>query len=185
MHFHLGWSGPIDGFGHGGYYAGDGHYGHVSYQQDRRATWQENRTVLNAKLNHLVSLKMASDLGHWNEQKALKYGSSTDESGSNQGQTRPRSETSANDEAKPDMEKSLEEVAPEQNRVLEVKAKIRKEAETSSRQLPNRTVQFPKSDHPILSGSGQKGTLVTMISGTAPPPRWCPPGLMPCQRRRI
>jgi hypothetical protein len=28
MHFHLGWSGPIQSFGHGGYDAGDDHYRH-------------------------------------------------------------------------------------------------------------------------------------------------------------
>jgi hypothetical protein len=38
MHFDPGWSGPIDGFGHGGYYVGDDHYGYVSHQQDRRAS---------------------------------------------------------------------------------------------------------------------------------------------------
>jgi hypothetical protein len=36
MHFHLGWSGPAEGFGHGGYYAGDGRYRSVGRQQDRR-----------------------------------------------------------------------------------------------------------------------------------------------------
>jgi hypothetical protein len=39
--------------------------------------------------------------------------------------------------AKPDAEKSLSEVAAEQNRVLEVKAEIRTVAGTSSRQPPN------------------------------------------------
>jgi hypothetical protein len=59
MHFHLGWSGPAEGFVHGGYYAGDGRYRSVSHQQDRRAPRQENRTIWNAKPNHLVSLKAA------------------------------------------------------------------------------------------------------------------------------
>jgi hypothetical protein len=31
MHFHSGWSGPTQGFGHGGYYAGDSHYGHIGH----------------------------------------------------------------------------------------------------------------------------------------------------------
>jgi hypothetical protein len=38
----------------------------------------------------------------------------------------------ANDEAKPDTKKSPEEVASEQNRVLEAKAETRTEARTSS-----------------------------------------------------
>jgi hypothetical protein len=67
---------------------------------------------------------------------------------SNQGHTGPRGETSANDEAKPDVEKSPEEVAAEQNMVLKAKTKIRAEAETSSRQLPNQTIRFPKPDNP-------------------------------------
>jgi hypothetical protein len=43
-----------------------------------------------------------------------------------------RSESSANDEAKPDTEESPKEVAVEHNKVSEVKAKIRTEAGTSS-----------------------------------------------------
>jgi hypothetical protein len=31
MYFHLGWSGPVEGFGHGGYYIGDGRYGYISH----------------------------------------------------------------------------------------------------------------------------------------------------------
>jgi hypothetical protein len=42
MHFHPGWLGPSEGFGHGGYYAGDGHYGSISHQQSRRNLRQEN-----------------------------------------------------------------------------------------------------------------------------------------------
>jgi hypothetical protein len=38
----------------------------------------------------------------------------------------------ANDEANPDMEKSIEEVAVEKDRVLEAKAEIRTDARTSS-----------------------------------------------------
>jgi hypothetical protein len=52
----------------------------------------------------------------------LKDISSTDEPGSSQGRTGSRSDTLANDEAKPDAEKSLEEVVVEQDRVPEVKA---------------------------------------------------------------
>jgi hypothetical protein len=36
MHFHPGWSGSAEEFGHGGYYIGDSCYGHVSHQQDTR-----------------------------------------------------------------------------------------------------------------------------------------------------
>jgi hypothetical protein len=32
MHFHPGWSGPSEGFGHGGYYTGDGCYMSVGHQ---------------------------------------------------------------------------------------------------------------------------------------------------------
>jgi hypothetical protein len=85
-------------------------------------------------------VKIAAGPGHQHEREALKDGSSADESMSNQGQTWPRGKTSANDEAKPDVEKSPEEVAAEQNRVLEAKTKFRAEAETSSRQLPNQTI---------------------------------------------
>jgi hypothetical protein len=45
MPFHLGWSGPTDGFGYGGFYVGDGRYGHIGHQQDRGATGQKNWIV--------------------------------------------------------------------------------------------------------------------------------------------
>jgi hypothetical protein len=70
------------------------------------------------------------------------------------------------------VERSPEEVAAEQDGA-------------SSQRPPNRTVRFPKLDHPISSGSGQKGTPRTTALGTAPAPHWCPPGLTPSQRRRI
>jgi hypothetical protein len=38
MHFHPGWSRPVEGFGHGGYYTRDDHYGSVSHQQDNKAS---------------------------------------------------------------------------------------------------------------------------------------------------
>jgi hypothetical protein len=38
MHFHLGWSGPVEGFGQGGYYTGDDRYIYVSHHHDRRAS---------------------------------------------------------------------------------------------------------------------------------------------------
>jgi hypothetical protein len=31
MHFHLGWLRPSQGFGHRGFYTGDGHYGHIGH----------------------------------------------------------------------------------------------------------------------------------------------------------
>jgi hypothetical protein len=45
MYFHLGWLGPTEGFGHGGYYAGDSWYESVGNQQDKRALRKENRMV--------------------------------------------------------------------------------------------------------------------------------------------
>jgi hypothetical protein len=113
MHFHLRWSGPTEGFGYGGYYARDGHYGHVGHQQDRRASGQENRTVQNAKPDHLISPKIVVAPSHWHKQGVLKDGSSADEPGSSQGKTGPRSKILANDEAKPYAEKSPEEVVAE------------------------------------------------------------------------
>jgi hypothetical protein len=95
------------------------------------------------------------------------------------------SETSTNDEVKPDAEKSLEEVVAEQERVLEAKAETRTEARTSSRCPPNRTVWFPKSDHPVLAALGQRRTSRTTAPGMAPAARWYPLGLTPSQRRRI
>jgi hypothetical protein len=47
MHFHPGWLGLAEGFGHGGYYIGDDCYGNVDHQQDRRASRQENQMVRN------------------------------------------------------------------------------------------------------------------------------------------
>jgi hypothetical protein len=45
MHLQPRWSGPTDGFGHGGYYAGDGRYGYVDHLQDRRTPRQDNQMV--------------------------------------------------------------------------------------------------------------------------------------------
>jgi hypothetical protein len=38
MHFHVGWSGPPQGFGHGGYYTGDGCYRHIGHLHGREAS---------------------------------------------------------------------------------------------------------------------------------------------------
>jgi hypothetical protein len=62
----------------------------------------------------------------------LKNGSSVDQSGGSQGQTRPRSKTSANGEVKPEVEGNPEEATAEQNKVLGVKTETKIEAGTSS-----------------------------------------------------
>jgi hypothetical protein len=97
----------------------------------------------------------------------------------------PRNETSTNDETKPNMGKSPEEEAVEQNKVLEMKTEIRTEVGTSSRRPPNRTVRFPRWDHPVLAASGQRQTWRTTAPEMTPAPHWCPPGLTPSKRRRI
>jgi hypothetical protein len=68
--------------------------------------------------------------------------SSADESGGNQDQTGLRSETLADDEPKPDVDKGLEKVAVEPDWVPEAKAETKIEAGTSSRWPPNRTILF-------------------------------------------
>jgi hypothetical protein len=83
------------------------------------------------------------------------------------------------------MGKGPEEVATEQDRTLEVKTETKTEAGTSLQQSPNRTVWFPKLDHPVSPGSRQKEASRTIEPGTAPTPCSCLPGLMPSQRRRI
>jgi hypothetical protein len=113
MHFHLGCSEPTQGFGYEGYYAGDGRYGHANHQQDRRASGQENPTVQNAKLDHPVSKEVAAAPGHQQEQEAPKDGSFANQMGGNQEKIGLESESLANREAKPDAERSPEEVAAE------------------------------------------------------------------------
>jgi hypothetical protein len=54
--------------------------------------------------------------------------SSADESGGNQDQTGPRSGTSVDNEAKPDMEKGLEKVAAKQNKAQAEGIEIKVEA---------------------------------------------------------
>jgi hypothetical protein len=107
MHFHLGWSGPAQGFGYEGYYAGDGRYGHTGHQQDRRASRPENRTAQNAKPDHPVSQEATTTPGHRQEQEAPKDGSFADQMGGSQEKTGPWSESSANGEAKPNAEMGL------------------------------------------------------------------------------
>jgi hypothetical protein len=55
MHFYSGWSGPTQGFDHGGYYAGDDRYEHVGHQQGRRASGHKKWTLWNAKMDHPFS----------------------------------------------------------------------------------------------------------------------------------
>jgi hypothetical protein len=45
MPFHPGWVIPVEGLGYEGYYAGDGHYGHIGHQQDNRILGQGNQIV--------------------------------------------------------------------------------------------------------------------------------------------
>jgi hypothetical protein len=57
MHFHPRWSGPTEGFGHGGYYTRDGHYRSIAHQPGKKAPRQENWTVQNDKHDHPVPSK--------------------------------------------------------------------------------------------------------------------------------
>jgi hypothetical protein len=84
-----------------------------------------------------------------------------------------------------DVEKNPEEATTEQSRVPGTKTDTRTEAGTSSRQLQNQIVQFPKLDHPVSVASSWKQPSKTTTPGTAPAPRWCPLSLTPSQRRRI
>jgi hypothetical protein len=113
MHFHPGWSGPAEGFGHGGYYTGDGCYEYVDHQQDSKTPRQENQMVQNPKLDGLVSLKVLVAPEQQSEREVLKDRSYVDQLESSQGQTVPMSISSANGEAKPDAERKSEEVVVE------------------------------------------------------------------------
>jgi hypothetical protein len=109
--------------------------------------------VQNLKPNGPVSQEAATSPSHWHEQEALKDGSSADQLGNTPERIGPRREYSANGEAKPDTKKSPEEVAVVQDRVPEAKIETKTEAGTSSRLLPNWTVQFPKPNHSGSSAS--------------------------------
>jgi hypothetical protein len=89
--------------------------------------------VWNSKPDGLVSQGAAAAPGHHHKKEALKNGSSTDQPKSSQGRMGPRSKSSADGKAMPDMEKSLEEVVAEQNRISEVKAETKMKTGTSSR----------------------------------------------------
>jgi hypothetical protein len=114
------------------------------------------RTVQNAKPDHPVFQEAAVAPDRQHKLEALKSGSSANQSGGSQGQTRPRNETSADGEAKPNAEKNPVEVIVEQNKVLGgAKAETKTEAETSSRQPQNQIVRFPKPDHPVSTASAR------------------------------
>jgi hypothetical protein len=167
MHFHSGWSGPTESFGHGGYYVGDSRYGSVDHQQDRKAPRQEKRMVWNLKPDGPISPKTTAAPDQQNMWWVPNDGASASGLGGSQGQTGPRSKVSANnDQAKPNTGRSPEEVVEEPNRVPEEKAETKIEARTNSQGLLNRTVWFPKLDHPISSSLGQKRTLMTTAPGT-------------------
>jgi hypothetical protein len=76
MQFLVGWSGPIESFGHGGYYTRDGRYRSVGHQQDRIAPRQENWMVWNPKPNGLVSPKIAAAFDQQNKWWVPKDGAS-------------------------------------------------------------------------------------------------------------
>jgi hypothetical protein len=98
--------------------------------------------VWTPKLDGLVSLKTAAAPGQQNRQWMPKDSYFDDGSGGSQSQTRPRSETLVNDKAKPNAERSLEEVAIEQIKDQGEKIEASVEAETSSQQPPNWAIWF-------------------------------------------
>jgi hypothetical protein len=67
MHFHPGWSGPVEGFGHGGYFTRDGCYGYIGHQHDSKTLRQENRMVQNLKPNGPISSQIATTPYRWQE----------------------------------------------------------------------------------------------------------------------
>jgi hypothetical protein len=92
---------------------------------------QKNRMVRNPKPDGPISLKIATTPSQQHEQWAPKDGSSADESGSSRGQIGLRSETSANEEAKPNVEKGPEMVEIEQSKVPGEKGETKIEDGTS------------------------------------------------------
>jgi hypothetical protein len=133
MHFYPGWSGPSEGFGHRGYYVGDGCYRRVGHHQDTRTPGQENQMVRNPKPEGLVSPKTTAVPNQQKKWWVPKDGASASRSGGSQDQMGLRSKASTNNnKAKPVVEKGLGEVAAELNRVLEEKTKAKTEAKTNS-----------------------------------------------------
>jgi hypothetical protein len=91
----------------------------------------------------------------------------------------------ANDETKPNVGESPEEVATKHNKVPEAKIETRTETGTNLRCPPNRIVRFPKLDHLVSAASGHRRMSRTTMSRTAPAPHWFPLGLTTSHRRRI
>jgi hypothetical protein len=111
-------------------------------RERRPIAGQEKWIVQNAKPDHPVSPKTGAAPSHRHKQGVLKDGSSADGPRSSQRKTRPTSETSTNDKAKPGVEKSLEDVVVEQDRVPEAKVETKTEVGTSSQWLLNQTIRF-------------------------------------------
>jgi hypothetical protein len=157
MHFHSGWSWLAEGFGHGGYYAGDDRYRSVDHQQDRNAPRQENQIVRNVKPDHPVSPEATTASGQQHKQWVPEAVSSANGSGAikiRQGRgvglrSMMKRSTSCR--------KGLEEIAEKQNKAQGKETKIKADAVSSFQQQPNRKVWFGKPDHSISPGSVQKG----------------------------
>jgi hypothetical protein len=132
MHFHPGWLGPAQGFGHGGYYTKDGYYGHIGHQQGREALGQENWTVQNAKSDHPISYEVETTHGHQQGQRAPNE-PHVHHLGDSQEKTGPENKSSANDEVKSDVRKNPKEATTEQCKVLGAKTETRIEIGTNSR----------------------------------------------------
>jgi hypothetical protein len=152
-HFHPRWSGPAQGFSHGGYYTGDDCYGHISHQQGREASGQENWTIQNAKPDHPVSQEAVTAVVCQQGQRASNE-PPVDHLCDSQEKTWPDDKSLANDEVKSDVRKNPEEVATEQSKIPGAKIETRTEAGISSRRPQSRTVRFPKLDHPVSAASG-------------------------------
>jgi hypothetical protein len=89
----------------------------------------------------------------------------------------------ANEEAKHNTEKGPKGIVAKKKKAQGEKIETRSKVRTSSQQLLNWIIQFPKLDHPVSPDSKQKRTFRTTVSRMAPTPRWCPPGLTPSLRR--
>jgi hypothetical protein len=131
MHFHPRWSGPVEGFGHGGCYIREDRYGSVGHQQDRKASRQKNWTVRNTKSGHPIPPKTTEAPGQPHKQ-SVRGSEDAQRSGGNQDQIGLRSKTSTNDKAKHNTEKGPEKVAAKQNKAQGEETEIRAKAVASS-----------------------------------------------------
>jgi hypothetical protein len=82
-------------------------------------SWVKVRIGISMVVDYSVAMKHQHYCNSWSSRGS-------------QGQTRPRSETSIDGEAKPNVEKNPEEVAAKQIKVLGAKTETRTEAGTSS-----------------------------------------------------